>query len=321
MNFPLPLRVSSTKMSDFPCTIRNYCPDDFNNYIQLNVEAEQLDPTGRCTSPQVLRERLSRPNYAPEQDLFVAEEAGKVIGYIDVTPELSIGRAVLDCLVHPEHRRKGLATELFHCALRRATGLEARVAHVSILQNNVAAKNLLPKLGFGLVRHFLELRLQLSQAPFPDAPSALLCRHLQCGEEDKLTEIQNRSFAGTWGYNPNTLAEIIYRVNLNDCSPEDVILVCEEDKPVGYCWTINWEEDAYPGTSKGRIYMLGVDPDHRGKGIGRLLLLAGLAYLKNKGVEVAELTVDSQNRVACGLYESVGFKISSTTLWYEKVLD
>ena len=36
--------------------------------------------------------------------------------------------------------------------------------------------------------------------------------------------------------------------------------------------------------TKGRIQMLGVDPDCRGRGIGKRALVAGLAYLENKGV-------------------------------------
>jgi mycothiol synthase len=157
----------------------------------------------------------------------------------------------------------------------------------------------------------------------PDAEEgALLRRHLQRGEEDRLTQIQNRSFAGTWGYNPNTVEEIVYRLNMTDSSPEDVILICEGDRPIGYCWTaIEPRENAVLGTNKGRIYMLGVDPDYRGRGIGRRALLAGLAYLKSRGMEVAELVVDSQNPAACALYESGGFRVSSTTAWYEKGLD
>jgi len=310
-------------MSNPPYIIRNFRPGDFASYVQLNVESEKLDPTGRCTSQQVLSEGLGRPDYRPGQDLFIAEVAGKVIGYIDVRSELGIGRAVLDCLVHPEHRRKGLATELFHYASRRASELGARLAHVNVPEGNVAAKGLLSKLGFGLVRRFLELRLELSEVRLLDGEQvAVPCRHLQRGEEDKLTQIQNRSFAGTWGYNPSTVEEIVYRLNLINCSPEDVILIWEGDKPIGYCWTlIDLGANAATGRSKGRIYMLGVDPDYRGRGIGKQALLAGLAHLKNKGIEVVELTVDSQNAAACALYESGGFKIWSTSAWYEKGLD
>jgi len=308
-------------MSNPSYVIRNFRPDDFGSYVQLSVEAEKLDPTGRCTSPQALSEGLGRPNYLPEQDLFIAELAGKIVGYIDARLELGIGRALLDCLVHPEHRRKGLATELFHHASRRARELGARVAHVNVLEENGAAKNLLSKLGFRLVRRFLHLTLELSEAHLLEEEVALLRRHLQRGEEDKLTEIQNRSFADTWGYNPNTLEEIVYRLNMIGCSPEDVILIYQGDRPVGYCWTLVNPEASAAGTNVGRIYMLGVDPDYRGSGIGERALLAGLAHLKGKGIQVAELTVDSQNAAACALYKSGGFKIASTSAWYEKALD
>jgi mycothiol synthase len=319
----LALAVPLTKMSDPPYTIRSFRPEDFGGYVQLNVEAEELDPTGRCTSAQVLSEALGRPNHVPEEDLFVAEAAGKVVGYVDVRSELGIGRAVLDCLVHPEQRRKGLGTDLFHRASHRAREVGARVVHVSVLEENAAGKGLLAKLGFGFVRRFLELRRELSGLHLADAgQGALLSRHLQPGEEGKLAQIQNRSFAGTWGYNPTAVEDVVYRLNMSGSSPEDVILIFAADRPVGYCWTlVDPEASAAAGTNVGRIYMLGVDPDYRGSGIGKQALLAGLAHLKSKGIEVAELTVDSQNAAACALYESGGFEISSTSAWYEKALD
>ena len=67
--------------------------------------------------------------------------------------------------------------------------------------------------------------------------------------------------------------------------------------------------------------MLGVDPDHWGRGIGKQVLLAGLSYLKSRGLRVVELTVDSKNKAACALYSSVGFKLWTSSLWYEKKLD
>jgi mycothiol synthase len=67
--------------------------------------------------------------------------------------------------------------------------------------------------------------------------------------------------------------------------------------------------------------MLGVDPDYRGRGIGRMALRAGLSYLKEKGVAVVELTVDSENPAAYSLYESSGFRVLTRSLYYEKPVD
>ena len=301
-------------------TIRNYQPTDFDKYVLLNIEAEKLEPTGRCISPQVIAEYLGRPNYSPEQNLFIVEIAGNIVGYMDVAPELNIGRVILNCLIHPNHRRRGLAAKLLGYATHRAKELGAKAAHVNIPQDNTVAKSVLSKLGFRLVRRFLELRLEITKVRWQVInQTALQYRHLQHSEEDRLTQIQNRSFAGTWGYNPNTVEEIIYRTNLSNCSPEDIILACDGDKIVGYCWTRITYETA-TDERKGQIFMLGVNPSYRGRGVGKGVLLAGLSYLKSKGLQVAELTVDSRNQAACALYQSAGFEVRASSLWYEKAI-
>jgi len=146
-------------------------------------------------------------------------------------------------------------------------------------------------------------------------------RRLKQGEENLLTEIQNRCFADAWGFNPNTEEEITYRLNMHGRSPDDVILTYLNDLPVGYCWTIiNAEENENREKSKGLIHMLGVDPHYRQQEIGKAILLNGLADLKAKGVDTVELTVDSQNPAACSLYESVGFEVYAKTQWYERMM-
>ena len=304
-------------------TIRNYQPTDFNKYVLLNIEAEKLEPTGHCVSSQVIAEHLGRPNYSPGQDLFIVETAGNIVGYLDITSNLNIGRVILNCFIHPDHRRRGLATKLLGYATHRAKELGVKVAHVNIPQDNAVAKIVLRKLGFRFVRRFLQLRLDMSKVCGQDIDQAVLkCQSLQRGEEDKLTEIQNRSFADTWGYNPNTVEAITYRINLSNCSPEDVVLTFDREKVIGYCWTeITYEGEAGIGKRKGRIFMLGVEPDYQGMGVGKRVLLAGLAQLKSKGLRVAELTVDSENKAARALYRSVGFEVRTSSLWYEKVIN
>ena len=67
--------------------------------------------------------------------------------------------------------------------------------------------------------------------------------------------------------------------------------------------------------------MIGTDPEYQGTGVGKRVLLAGLAHLKSRGVKVTELSVDSQNTVACALYESTGFEVRTGSLWYEKAVN
>lgn len=323
----MPIEVTGNS----PYTIRNYQPADFDEYVLLHAEAERTEPIGRCVSPQFVAEQLGRPNYSPEQDLFILWSED-VVGYMDVKPELALGRVILDCWLRPEHRRRGLAARLLGHATNRARESAAKVAHVNIPEDNEVVKRALSRLGFSPVRRFLELSLDIADVDgaikksFPSQAGVIVdqpasgYRHLRDGEEDRLTQLQNRAFAGTWGYNPNTVEEIAFRTHLSTCSLDDILLVYEDFKAIGYCWTEISCEEGVPSARKGRILMLGVDPDHRGRGVGKKLMLAGLARLKSRGLKIAQVTVDSENKAACALYRSLGFQVQTTTFWYEKVI-
>ncbi len=309
-------------MSNLPYIIRNYRPEDFDMLVQLVGEVGKGGWSSSSVSPQDMIESLGRPNHSPEEDLFIAEEGGNIAGYVDITVELNIGRVVLNCLVHPEYRGNGVATKLIERAIDRARELKVKRIHVNIPQESVTAQELFTKMGFRFIRRFLELRLDLSEVHVPDmGRMGPRYRHMKSGEEEKLVHIQNRSFADTWGFNPNTVEEIVYRIGLPNCSPEDIVFAGDGGNVIGYCWT-----RIYPGETKGaragkgRIYMLGVNPDHRGKGTGREVLLAGLFYLKSKGLMMVDLTVDSKNKAARALYRSARFHIRTRSLWYEKAL-
>jgi mycothiol synthase len=195
--------------------------------------------------------------------------------------------------------------------------------HVNVLEENTAAQEILSRFGFSIVRQFLEMSLSLSEAKLPDTlNSEFTLRYLQEGEEERLTNVQNRCFTETWGFNPNTPEEIAYALNLSGASAEDVALIYDGARPVGYCWTkINCKESVETGKEKGRIFMLGVDPDYRSRGIGRLALWAGLNHFKDKSIRVVELTVDSENLAAFSLYKSFGFQVTARSLYYEKKVD
>jgi mycothiol synthase len=300
-------------------TIRNYHPRDFESYARLHIETERLERSGRYISTRRLSEGLEQPNFAPEENVFVAESNGSLVGFAGLHLESDTGRALLNGLIHPLHRRKGAASKLFACARQRAAEAGSTVLQISTPQTNLAAKKTMQRLGLSYIRVFFELQLDPDNFQLPTInPGKYINRSLLRGEEGRLTALQNRCFAGSWGFNPNTAAEIVYWLNMSGCSPDDVIMVYYQDTPIGYCWTrLDPAKDKTGANNKGLIHMLGVDPDIRNQGIGSIALAAGISYLKGKGVETVMLTVDSRNPAALALYETAGFLMYSKTEWYE----
>ncbi len=62
----------------------------------------------------------------------------------------------------------------------------------------------------------------------------------------------------------------------------------------------------------GEIYVIAVDPDFHGLGLGRSLTLAGLDSLAQRGVGTGMLYVDGDNTAALTMYGDLGFTIDHT---------
>ena len=73
---------------------------------------------------------------------------------------------------------------------------------------------------------------------------------------------------------------------------------------MGWSWPGVHADDDPP---VGEIFVIAVDPDFHGHGLGRSLTLAGLDHLSGKGVPVGMLYVDAENTAALQLYRSLGF--------------
>lgn len=55
--------------------------------------------------------------------------------------------------------------------------------------------------------------------------------------------------------------------------------------------------------------MIAVDPSRQGSGLGRALVLGGLASLAERGCRTGMLYVDASNQSAVGLYRALGFDV------------
>ena len=119
-------------------------------------------------------------------------------------------------------------------------------------------------------------------------------------------ELNNRIFSthpdqGNWA-----MADLANRMSEPWFDPHGFFLCITEEKIVGFCWT-KIHQDLVNKEPIGELYVIGVDPAHSGKGIGKALCTQGLIYLKNKGITQGMLYVDEENEAGKGLYKTLGF--------------
>jgi len=60
---------------------------------------------------------------------------------------------------------------------------------------------------------------------------------------------------------------------------------------------------------RGWVYFLGVDPDHRRKGLGRELMLAAEQWLAKRSAPKIQLMVRDDNAPAIGFYKALGYEV------------
>ena len=92
--------------------------------------------------------------------------------------------------------------------------------------------------------------------------------------------------------------------------PDAAVIVVEENGTViGYAYaTIEGYDYMSLRGPAGALHDIVVEPTHRGRGIGRLLLDATLAFLSSRGAPRVVLSTAEQNEPAQRLFASMGFR-------------
>jgi len=302
--------------------VRNYRRDDLAKLTNLIAEAKEDGIVNELRSGEQVRHWLEHPSSYPESDLFLAEVDGELIGYAVVHSELEVGWVILGGAVHPDCQRQGVGAKLMEVALAYSETLQVGRIRLPISSTATEVRRFAQKYGFAPVRYYWEMRLDsVSTIGVLDPPPGCQLRCFACGDAPRLAAIQNRAFARSWGFRPNTVEEIDYQVKASWCRPEGILFILEKGEVVGYCWTtIDEERIGSTGDAAGRIGMTGISPCSRLRGLGRVVLTAGIAYLREQGMQAVELSIDRRNQKARKLYESLGFCRKAITVWYQKKL-
>lgn len=279
-------------------------PAEASAVLLLAAAAERADGVAPLSEHVLLHLRYGGDQSARNL-LLVA--GGDLAGYAHLDPA---GSAEL--VIHPAHRRQGLGLLLIR-ALAAATGDgPLRVwAHGEL----PAAGRLAARAGFERVRALWQMRRPLRDPlGVPRLAEGTTVRTFVVGrDEDEWLRVNARAFAGHPEQGAWTREDLDLREREPWFDPDGFFLAERDGKLVGFHWT-----KAHPEESAGEVYVVGIDPDERGTGLGRALTLVGLRYLRGKGLPEVLLYVDESNAAAIRLYESLGFARSRTDAMFAR---
>jgi mycothiol synthase len=269
---------------------------------------------------------LFPPGAAPGAAIWPAPGAGQVAGYAHLDPTDQVAGAAAELVVHPRYRGHGRARQLVAAAERLSPDGRLRLwAH----GDRPAARRLAASSGYHEVRRLEQWRTSLVVPPPPAGlPPGVTLRSFRPGTDDEAwLSLNARAFAGHPEQGNWTARDLVARMGESWFDPEGFLLAEEGGALIGFHWT-----KAHGGTTPGdrgsrhahdpigEVYVIGVDPRHQGRGLGRALTVAGLTRLRDQGLEQAMLYVESDNAPARATYATLGFTHWNTDVMFSRDL-
>jgi mycothiol synthase len=276
--------------------------------MEIFDAAGAADGVAPLSEATVLHVRHARTAVGPYADFIIGNGDGYAHLTLGEEPEGEL-------VVHPRARRRGHGRALLDAlAVKRAGAVGGGGAGVPVWAHGdlPAAAALARSAGWIRVRALWQLRRSLSD-PLPDAPlpPGVTLRTFVVGkDEDAWLEVNGRAFAhhpeqGSW-----TAADLALREQEPWFDPDGFLLAERDGRIVGFHWT-----KIHPDPI-GEVYVVGVDPGAQGGGLGRALTVAGLRYLRSRGLAEVMLYVDEDNQAGARTYFGLGFTRWSADVMY-----
>jgi mycothiol synthase len=290
---------------------RPVAPSDVAELRELTSLAEQA--SGHPVVGDAVWRDLAHPS--AETALVIArDDAGTLAGALHIGPGGSSAspRLRLSPVVRPDRALDDVLHALVQPVLAGLEHREHDPLELWVFGTDGRWDRAAAALGFRPERELRQLRVPLPLAEQPRLPSGVRLRTFRPGvDETTWIAVNNRAFVADpdqGGWRVDTLRE---REREPWFDPTGFLLAEDGEELAGFCWTKLHPPTSVDPTSLGEIYVIGVDPDHQGRGLGRSLTVAGLEDLHDRQrAPVGMLFVDATNHPAMALYEAIGFRPS-----------
>jgi len=152
------------------------------------------------------------------------------------------------------------------------------------------------------------MRVALPVSAKPHWPPGVTIRGFRPDQDEAAwLDVNNRAFEGHAEQAGWTAEDLAVRTDQPWFDAEGLRMVWAEERLVAFNWT-----KLHPYSEPrlvGEIFVIAVDPDRQGSGLGRATIVEGLRDLSaRQGAEEAVLHVDTAERSAVHLYRSLGFE-------------
>jgi mycothiol synthase len=248
------------------------------------------------------------------------EQNNQVIAYAHLDATDLVAGPSVEAVVHPNYRSKGLGSLILKEAIK-VCGDKTRIwSHGDLpAAKAIAASLKLERLWSNLLMSKTLGEIQSVTSKYP------IRTFIPDFDNQPFLSLNNKVFAnypdqGGWSED-----DLKIRLNENWFENEGFFVAEDKGELIGFCWTKihgahthshTGEDDNHGHDALGEIYVLAVNQDYKGQGMGRDLTITGLNYLKYQGLNNVMLYVGIENKPAFNLYKSLGFNVFGSDVMY-----
>jgi mycothiol synthase len=218
----------------------------------------------------------------------------------------AVGDAPVEIVVDPAYRRAGKGRRILDELM--ADGEDRYWAHGDL----PAAQALAASAGLSAERVLLVLRLTFDGPPAPErALDGITIRSYSAADAEQVIAVNARAFASHPEQGAMDAADFARRTSTDWFDPAGLFVAERDGRIVGFHWTK--VEDGI-----GEVYVVGIDPDAQGGGLGTALTARGLRHLYEQGLPVVDLYVEGDNAPALTVYRKLGFQDWKKDVLYQR---